>query len=425
MAEELGLSKQEVERCGVLAELVGGRMRQARASELLGLSVRQVKRLVQRYRMEGELGLRSKRRGRASNRGYAPALREQVLHLASTRYEGFGPTLLAEYLLAEQSLRLAPETLRQWLSGAGLHDPRGRRQSLHRARKRRPRFGELVQIDGSPHDWFEGRGPRCTLIVFIDDATSRVLYARWVPSETTQAYFDGFATSWREYGLPLAYYSDRHSIFRVNQDTAQAQPTQVERALRDAQIELICAHSPQAKGRVERVHQTFQDRLVKALRLAQINDLDAANAFLQTWLPTHNQRFAKPPCDPANAHRPCPYHNTELARRLHPQHPRKVNHQGAVIFRKQALQLPKHAWRRQVGQTLTVIEYPDRLELHDGQQPLAFDPFDLQNWRGQVLDRKQLDALLDRKPKTNQPPHIPAPNHPWRKKAIPTARSPL
>lgn len=225
MGEEVGMSQREGERAGVIAEVAAGRTRQARAAETLGLSCRQVKRLVRAWRAEGAAGLRSKRRGRPSNRRYPETLRKRVRALEFERYEGFGPTLLGEYLAREHAITVSTETLRQWLIQAGRWKTRAERRTVHRARSRRPRLGELVQVDGSPHDWFEGRGPRCTMIVFIGDATSRVLYARMVPAETTQTYFDGVAAHLAQYGRPLAYYSDRHSIFRFNGEAADPQPT--------------------------------------------------------------------------------------------------------------------------------------------------------------------------------------------------------
>lgn len=413
------MSEREVERAGVLAEVIAGRMRQGRAGAVLGLSVRQVKRLVRAYRTQGAAALRSKRRGRPSNRRYADTLREQVLALEAERYNGFGPTLLAEYLRREHAINLSAETVRQWLIRAGRWKPRSQRRSIHRARDRRPCFGELIQIDGSPHDWFEGRAPRCTMIVFIDDATSKVVYARLVPAETTQAYFDGIATHSAQCGRPLAYYSDRHSIFRVNREDVKADPTQVERALKALGIALICAHSPQAKGRVERVHQTFQDRFTKALRLADLCDLDAANVYLQDYLIEHNRRFAKPPLAPQDAHRPVIQEKADLRRTLSPHHSRRVDRHGTVQFDNRTLQiLPSHR-HRTLGQRLTVIVDQDRIELWHQRTPIPFTPFERDAWRAQVKDRKALDAQLDQRRRLpRNRPDKPAPDHPWRRDPV-------
>lgn len=395
--------------------LLGG-LASTRRRRRWGYPCRQVKRLVRAWRENGAEGLRSKRRGCLGNHRYETALRTRVLSLARDRYAGFGPTLLAEYLAREQGTSLGVETLRQWLIQDGLWKPRRQRRATHRARDRRPRFGELVQIDGSPHDWFEGRGPRCTMIVFIDDATSRVLHARFVPGETTQAYFDGVAAHLAAHGRPLAYYSDRHSIFRVNGEAAQAQPTQFERALKALDIALICAHSPQAKGRVERVHQTFQDRFTKRLRLENISDIDAANTLLARYLVEHNERFAKPPLDAQDAHRALACDADALRRILSHHHTRKVDRQGALRFESLALHIGEGYRHRLAGKRLTVIQSVDRIELwHDGS-PVPFTSFDIPTWRARIADRKVLDADLDRQhplPRPD-PPRRPAAHHPWR-----------
>lgn len=416
---EVGMSQREVERAGVIVEVAAGRMRQRRAAEVLGLSCRQVKRLVRAWRDGGAASLRSKRRGRPSNRRYPDNLRNAALALAAERYADFGPTLLGEYLARDHAIAVSIETLRQWLIQAGLWKTRAQRHTIHRARDRRPRFGELIQIDGSPHDWFEGRSPRCTMIVFIDDATSRVLYARLVPVETTQAYFDGVAAHLAQHGRPLAYYSDRHSIFRVNTEAAKPAPTQFQRAMQTLDIELICAHSPQAKGRVERVHQTFQDRFTKALRVAGIRDLDAANALLQTYLLAHNARFAKPALNPEDAHRPLTGDPNALRRTLSHHHVRTVDRHGTLHFERLALQIDPGYRRRALGKRLTVIQSGSALELWLDRKQIPFTAFDIQAWRTQVQDRKTLDAMLDQQ---RAPPRNtlckPASNHPWRHSPI-------
>jgi hypothetical protein len=245
-----------------------------------------VKRLVGAHRNAGAAGLVSRRRGRPSNRRITQAEREQVLAIVRTHYADFGPTLAAEYLAGYHRFERSVETLRGWMIEEGLWKPkRQRRQRPFQLRERRAGVGELVQIDGSPHAWFEQRGPRCTLIVFVDDATGRVQYAQFVPAETTRAYLLALRSYLSRYGRPLALYSDRHTIF-TKHDPEDPTPTQFERAAKALGIESILALSPQAKGGVERSFQTMQDRLVKALRLAEINTLEAANALLPSRTPT-------------------------------------------------------------------------------------------------------------------------------------------
>lgn len=298
------MSKKELTRLEIVRRVIDKRMRQAEAASHLGLSVRQVKRLVRAVREEGAAGLASKRRGRPSNRRIFDAEKALCLALIRTHYADFGPTLAAEYLTSEHGYPYSVETLRGWMAEAGLWMPKkAGRAHAHPPRKRRPRLGELIQIDGSPHDWFEGRSPRCCLIAFIDDATSRLMRARFVPVESTGAYLAVLKDYVTEFGIPVAVYSDRHSIF-TKHDPEDLEPTQFERALGTLGTEPIQANSPQAKGRVERVLQTLQDRLVKAMRLAGIDGIEAANIFLETWLPKHNARFAFSPRDIEDAHQP-------------------------------------------------------------------------------------------------------------------------
>lgn len=409
------MTQREVERAGLMAEVAAGRMRQRQAAQALGVSCRQIKRLVRTWRADGAPGLRSQRRGRPSNRRHDETLRTQVLALEATHYAGFGPTLLGEYLAREHAITLSVETLRQWLIQAGRWKPKTRRQVIHRARHRRPRFGELIQVDGSPHDWLEGRGPRCTMIVFIDDATSRVLYARLVLAETTEAYFDGVAAHLAAHGRPLAYYSDKHSIFRVNNEAADPGPTQFERALTTLDIELICAHSPQAKGRVERVHQTFQDRFTKALRVAGVATIGDANALLQNHLDAHNARFATSAADPEDAHRPLAHPMAEVPRILSHHHARIVTKQGTLRFEHLVLRIDPAHTHRTLGQQLTVIQSGEHIELWHDASSIPFTALPWETWRAKVRDRKVLDAELDQRnalPCNNV--RKPAGNHPWR-----------
>ena len=245
MDGDIVMSKKELSRLEVVQSVVRGRLSQAEGAGRLKLSVRQVKRLCQRYRQEGAMGLVSRKRGRASNHRIDEAERYRVIGVIKARYEGFGPTLAAEYLRAEDGYRHSVETLRSWMKEAGLWwAKRKGRRSVHGLRERRARFGELIQIDGSPHDWFEDRGSRCTLMAFIDDATGRIVAARFVAVESTLAYLDTLYAHLRKYGRPVAVYSDRHGIF-TKHDPEDPAPTQFERAVKQLGIESILANSPQ------------------------------------------------------------------------------------------------------------------------------------------------------------------------------------
>ncbi len=303
MAGEVLMSAKEVDRYAVIEQVIARTMRQADAALWLGVSVRQVKRLARAVREEGTAGVISRRRGVPSNRSIEPERREHYLDLVRQHYADFGPTLAAEHLAERHGFAYSAETLRGWMSAAGLWKPRRVRQrKIHSPRERRSALGELIQIDGSPHAWFEKRAPKCCLIAFIDDATGTLMSARFYPVESTAAYLDSLHRYVSAHGRPLALYSDRHSIF-TKHDPEDPTPTQFERAVGELNIESILAYSPQAKGRVERLFQTLQDRLVKALRLQGISSIETANAWLQDYVPRHNARFAKAAHSDVDAHR--------------------------------------------------------------------------------------------------------------------------
>ena len=255
---EVVLSMREADRAGVIRDVVEKRVTQREASARLRLSVRQVKRLAARYRDGGAASLVSGRRGKRSNNAIDPAVRREALGLVRERYPDFGPTFACEKLVEGHGHKLSAETLRGWMIEEGLWQPKARRElRAHPSRPRRECLGDLVQIDGSPHDWFEGRGPRCTLIVYVDDATSRLLALGFWPAETTEAYMETTRAHLASQGRPVAYYSDRCGVFRVNRRGREGDPTQFARALRTLDIASIHAGSPQAKGRVERANLTL------------------------------------------------------------------------------------------------------------------------------------------------------------------------
>lgn len=260
--ETISMSLKELDRLQIIRDSVSRQITQEQAADRIGISIRQVKRLVQRYRIEGPQGLVSRRRGQRPNNAFTSEFRTLVISLVRDKYPDFGPTFACEKLRELHELALSAETLRKWMVEEGLWRERRRKTArIYQRRQRRPCYGELIQIDGSPHDWFEERGPRCTLIVFIDDATSALMVLRFAPAETPRAYMETLRDYLDKYGRPLALYSDRHSIFRVNNPEREGELTQFTRAIKTLGIEPIHANSPQAKGRVERANQTLQDRL--------------------------------------------------------------------------------------------------------------------------------------------------------------------
>src|SRR5512137_1451367 len=317
--ETLTMSRQERERITIMAGVKGNELTQVQAAELMGLGYRQAKRVWRRYQDEGDAGLVHRLRGRRGLRSKPAALRAQVLAFCrEERYADFGPTLLAEEL-EKEGLVVDHDTVRRWLLGAGIRTVRRRRQTHRPWRERKPCFGTMVQLDGSDHAWFEGRGPKCVLMVMVDDATNR-MRARFFEQETTRASYEVLEGWVRQHGLPGSLYVDRDSIYRcegepsvAEQLAGQEPQTQFGRAMEQLGVELILARSPQAKGRVERMNGVLQDRLVKALRLAGISDLEGANRFLEEgYLGEFNRRFGRVAASPMDAHRGVPRNLEEV-----------------------------------------------------------------------------------------------------------------
>ena len=312
----------EAERVAVIEAVAEGRLRQVEAARQLGLTDRQVRRLSALYAAEGAAGLTSRRQGRRPGHRLPPPTKAAVVARLRERYADFPPTLAHEKLVEEDGYRVSKETVRQWMVAEGLWKAkRQKKAQVHQTRLRRPRTGELVQIDGSPHAWLEERGPQSSLLAFVDDATSMVLTARFWPTETTEAYMRTLGENYLpRYGRPVALYSDRYSVFRVNLPRREGERTQFTRALEELGIQPIHAHSPQAKGRVERAFSTLQQRLTRELRLRRVDTLEAANACLPEYLEDYNRHFGKPPRSAEDAHRPTELEAAELALILCPQH---------------------------------------------------------------------------------------------------------
>jgi len=307
------MSRKERDRMAIMVGVKREELTQVQAAKLLDLSYRQTKRVWRRYQAQGDAGLVHRLRGKPSGRRKPAALRAQVLaRYALERYADFGPTLMAEHL-AQEGLVVDHETLRRWRLAEGQWTVRRRRQKHRQWRERKPCLGAMVQLDGSHHDWFEGRREPCVLMVMVDDATGR-LWAQFFEEETTRASYDVFAGWVRSRGMPRSLYVDRDSIYRcegmgsvADQLAGKAPLTQFGRAMAQLGVELILANSPQAKGRVERMNGVLQDRLVKAMRLAGINDLENANRFLaETYLAGFNRKFNVAAASSADVHRAVP-----------------------------------------------------------------------------------------------------------------------
>jgi hypothetical protein len=369
------------------------------AAALLGLKRRQVFRLLERMRSGGAAGLVSRKRGRPSNRRHSDGLRGQIVAIVREHYADFGPTLAREYLIERHGIKVACETLRQMMIEAGLWKDRdARRPRPYQPRYRRDCRGELIQIDGSKHWWFEDRGPQCTLLVYIDDATSELMHLKMVESESTFAYMEATREYIERHGKPVAFYSDKHSVFRNAKATAMKDGmTHFGRALEALNIEIICANSPQAKGRVERANSTLQDRLVKAMRLEGITTIAEANAFLPGYMARHNQRFAKAPFDPRDLHRSLGIHE-DLKTEMVWREQRTVTKALTLHYNKVLFILdPTETARPLAGKRVDVCEYPDgRLEIRHGELVLPYRVFDKirQVNQAAIVENKHLDAAL-------------------------------
>jgi hypothetical protein len=394
------MSDGELTRLEVLRDLDQRRLTTAAAGQLLGLERRQVFRLLKVYRAEGPTGLISKRRGRPSNRRKPEALRRSTLAMIREWYWDFGPTLAAEKLREVHGITLGRETLRLWMVESGLWlDRKQRQKRVHQPRSRRDCVGELVQVDGSEHWWFEDRGPQCTLLVFVDDATSRLMHLQFVESESTFAYFHAARAYLETWGKPIAFYSDKHGVFRVNHPGALGGDgmTQFGRALHALNIDIICANSSPAKGRVERANRTLQDRLVKELRLAGAATMADGNALLPAFMADYNARFAKAPANSKDLHRQLgPGDDLDdaftwkeertLSRALTLQYDK-------VIFILEPCDQAKAA----IGKRVTVVDYPDgRLAIRYNGVELAYRSFDKvrQVDQGATADNKRLGPIL-------------------------------
>jgi transposase len=412
MDELLTMSNTEITRLEVMQRLKDKRLLQKEAARMLGLSIRQVKRLYQAYKRQGAKGLISARRGKASNNRLVPQVVQQALDLIYERYRDFGPTLAHEKLTEVHGLKLSDESVRRLMIAEGLWKPkRAKQPSTHQLRERRACFGELVQIDGSDHAWFEDRGPKCTLLVYIDDATGQLLELWFVPQETFFAYCEASRHYFERYGKPVAFYSDKHGIFRVNQPRPlglSSGLTQFGRAMQELDIQIICANSPQAKGRIERANQTLQDRLVKELRLRGISDMQAGNPFLPEFRDDFNRRFAVAPRSNHNAHRPLlKTENLEVI--LTHQKPGTLSknltlQSNHVIYQIQS-DRPDYALRN--AQVTVCENAKGEVAILYKNKPLSYSIFHMSPRQAEIVDSKSLDHHI-------RSPKPPSPNHPWR-----------
>lgn len=412
MDELLTMSKRELTRLEVMQRLKEKRLSQKEAAQRLQISVRQVKRLWRAYQEQGAAGITSRRRGKPSNNRLDAGVVQQALDLIQEKYRDFGPTLAHEKLSEVHGLKLSRESVRRIMIEERIWKPRrARHPPTHQMRERRACVGELVQIDGSEHAWFEERGPKCTLLVYVDDATGELLELWFVKHESFFAYCEASRHYFERYGKPVAFYSDKHGVFRVNQERPlglSSGLTQFGRAMQELEVQIICANSPQAKGRVERANQTLQDRLVKELRLRGISDMEAGNAYLPEFREDYNRRFGVAPRSRHNAHRPV-LKSENLDFILCHQETRTLSKNLTLQFDQVVYQIqssrPDYTLRK--AQVTVCQNAQGEVTILYNRKPLSYTVYHKPPRQAQVADTKSLDHVL-------QPPYSPPPDHPWR-----------
>jgi len=396
----IAMSERDLQRIEVLSKVIDGRMTLVSAAHVLDLSTRQVRRLLQRMRTGGAASIRHKAIGRPSNNRISDGVRDYAVTLVGERYADFGPTLATEKLAERDGLRVSRETVRGWMVDAGLWLSRKQRRTFHQPRLRREAYGELVQIDGSEHRWFEDRGPACSLLVFVDDATGKLMQLRFVRSESTFSYFEALELYLKDHGAPIAFYSDKHTVFRVPKKDAKGGQgmTQFGRALCELNIEILCANSSQAKGRVERMNRTLQDRLVKELRLSGIDTMEAGNTFLRDFVEDYNTRFAIVPARCDDLHRPMNLAPDRLQEILCKREQRYVGAQLTFSFERKRIMLEEtEVTRGLVGRYVETYAYADgRLDVRWKGYCLPYSVFDKDQrvTHAAIAENKRLGELL-------------------------------
>src|SRR3972149_813303 len=423
MERIITMSTKELDRTETLSKLKQKVITQTQAADTLGISTRQVRRLFRSYKKFGAQGLISKKRGKPSNHQLPEGRKEWTLALIREHYPDFGPTFAREKLFEVHKLRISIGSERSLMIAEGLWvDKKVKKKRVFQLRERRAKEGELIQVDGSPHDWVEGRGPTCSILHCIDDATGKIEAALFAPSESVWAYFELMQIYLKAHGRPLALYSDKHSVFRVNRPDALSGNglTQFGRVMKELDIKMIYANSPQAKGRIERSNRTLQDRLVKELRLNKISTIEEANTFLLGFIEDYNRRFAVVPKDPNNAHRPLLQEQNfdqiftiqefrQLSKNLTFQYKNTI-HQVRTERETYALRKAK----------VILHEKKDGfVEVFYKKKPLTFTTYNTQEKQGEIIDAKTLNEMIDNLQKNQEPKrkYKPAYNHPWKRGA--------
>jgi hypothetical protein len=426
MERIITMSTNELDRPEVFFQLRKKIIIQSQAAELLGLSTRQIRRLFKEYKKIGPLALISKKWGKPGNHQLPEWVKDMVLSLIQAHYADFGPTLAHEKLTEIHKIQISLWSVRKIMLANDLwKEKKVKKQRIFQLRERREMEGELIQIDGSPHDWFEKRGPKCSLLHCIDDATGKIMAAFFAPSEAIWPYFDLMKIYLKKHGRPLALYNDKHGVFRVNRSEALSGEgiTQFCRAMQELGITLIYANSPQAKGRIERSNRTLQDRLTKELRLNKISTIEEANAFLSTFIEDYNRRFAVVPKSSNNAHRPLlQEQNLEVVFTI-----REFRH----LSKNLSFQYKGTIYQIQTEKEEYVLRKA-KVEIREGKdgsitvfykkKEIPFTIYNQQQKQSEVVDSKRLNEVLDNlqnnlNQRCENRPWKPRFNHPWKRGA--------
>ena len=427
MERTITMSTKELSRAELFSKLKQKFINQQQVADILGISLRQVRRLFRDYKKIGVKALISKKRGRVSNHQLPAGTKALVLALIQEHYADFGPTLAHEKIVEIHKINVSLWSVRNMMITNDLWlDKKVKKKRIYQLRERRPREGELIQIDGSPHAWLEDRGPKCTLIHCIDDATGKMMAAFFAPSEAIESYFTLMQMYLNQHGRPLALYSDKHGVFKVNHPGALSGEgiTQFGRAMKELGIEMIFANSPQAKGRIERSNRTLQDRLVKELRLNKISTIEEANTFLTTFIEDYNHRFAVVPKNSSNAHRRLlQEQNLEVIFSI-----REFRHLSKnLTFQYKNTIYQIQTERETYALRKAKVEVRERKDgsiaiLYKGKQ-MAFTTYDFQEKQGEIVDSKRLNEVIDNlqqkqkiSPENRYKPKQKI-SHPWKRGA--------
>lgn len=394
------MTKKGLSRTEVFSGIKKKHITKTEAAKILGMTFRHLHRLYKEFEVCGMAALGSKRHGKPSNNQLSGTLKAQILELiAWEEYDGFRPTFMCEKLKELHGITISVESTRKLMIQAGVwQGKRKRRPVVHQQRKRRAQFGELIQIDGSPHAWLEDRGDPCVLIAFIDDATGRA-YGKFFPSETTEAYMKVAKEYIEKYGRPKAFYSDKYSVFRINKPGCVKKElvTQFGRACKELDIELICANSPQAKGRVERLNQTLQDRLIKEMRLKKVKSIEEANDFLMVFWSTFSEKFSVKPESKEDAHRKVTSEQ-DLRMIFCTKEERKVSKNLEISYENVTYQiLVERQFNTIAGTRINVLKQLNgEIILDYNGKKLSFVKFNEQEFNGEIIESKKVNEFIDK-----------------------------